>query len=86
MNQTSNGLDVAGITVVLATGGTIAGRSARADELGQPRYCILPNAVLFDIAARQPMTEAELGAIKGIGPHKIETWGVEILQIVGQAR
>lgn len=32
MNQTSKGLDVAGITVVLATGGTIAGRSARADD------------------------------------------------------
>ena len=33
MNQSSKGLAAPGITVVLATGGTIAGRSARSDDL-----------------------------------------------------
>ena len=57
-------------------------RSIEADRLGMPRYIIFPDTVLYDLAAYQPMTHAELEAIKGIGPHKIERWGDQLLQLL----
>ncbi|HEY1011253.1 MAG TPA: HRDC domain-containing protein, partial [Herpetosiphonaceae bacterium] len=58
-------------------------RSKLADELQQPAFFVLSNSVLFDIATRQPMTLAELAAIKGIGTRKLEAWGEDLLRIIG---
>ena len=40
------------------------------------------NAVLDEIVRRRPMTEADLGAGPGIGPHRLATLGSEILALV----
>lgn len=61
-----------------------AWRAEQASQLNVPRYAIFADAVLFDIAAHQPMTRTELGAIKGIGTQKLEQWGEAILALVAE--
>jgi DNA topoisomerase-3 len=47
-----------------------------------PAFRIFTDLTLLDIAARKPRTEAELAAIGGIGPSRVERYGARILQIV----
>ena len=47
-----------------------------------PAFRILTDLTLLDIAARKPRTEAELAAIGGIGPSRMERYGARILEIV----
>jgi DNA helicase-2/ATP-dependent DNA helicase PcrA len=50
---------------------------ARADEV--PAYVVFNDRTLAELAARTPRTLAELSRIPGIGPAKLERYGVELL-------
>ena len=50
---------------------------ARAD--GVPPYVVFHDRTLVEIAERQPRTEAELAAVSGVGPAKLERYGSEVL-------
>jgi DNA helicase-2/ATP-dependent DNA helicase PcrA len=50
---------------------------ARADEV--PAYVVFNDRTLAELAARTPCTIAELAAVPGIGPAKIERYGPELL-------
>jgi DNA helicase II / ATP-dependent DNA helicase PcrA len=50
---------------------------ARADEV--PAYVVFNDRTLAELAARTPRTLAELSAIPGIGPAKLERYGSELL-------
>jgi ATP-dependent DNA helicase RecQ len=59
-------------------------RAEIADEAGVPRYCILGNDTLEELARCRPATHDELLAVKGIGPVKMERYGRTLLEIVGE--
>ncbi len=50
---------------------------ARADEV--PAYVVFNDRTLAELAARTPRTIAELAAVPGIGPAKLERYGAELL-------
>jgi DNA helicase-2/ATP-dependent DNA helicase PcrA len=50
---------------------------ARADEI--PAYVIFHNSTLEEIAGRRPQSLAELAAVPGVGPTKLERYGEEVL-------
>ena len=51
---------------------------ARADEV--PAYVVFNDRTLAELAARGPRTLAELAAVPGIGPAKLERYGRELLE------
>ena len=53
---------------------------ARDDEV--PAFVVLHDRTLNEIAARLPTTNEELLAISGIGPAKVERYGVELLAVI----
>jgi len=57
-----------------------AWRMQRAE--GKPAYTVAPNATLFEIVRRQPRSEAELLAIKGIGPSFIDKHAESLLELL----
>ncbi len=61
-----------------------AWRLERSRELKQPAFVVFTDATLTAIAEAQPTTEAELVAIPGVGPRKLEAYGAEVLALVGQ--
>jgi superfamily II DNA helicase RecQ len=50
---------------------------ARADEV--PAFVVFSDRTLAELAARTPRTIAELAAVPGIGPAKLERYGPELL-------
>jgi len=54
-------------------------RDRKSAEIGQPRYCVLQNKTLAEIASRDPKTVEELQTIYGIGEGKAQKYGAEIL-------
>ncbi|HEY1565077.1 MAG TPA: ATP-dependent DNA helicase UvrD2 [Gaiellaceae bacterium] len=50
---------------------------ARADEV--PAYVVFSDRTLAELASRTPRTIAELAAVPGIGPAKLERYGAELL-------
>jgi DNA helicase-2/ATP-dependent DNA helicase PcrA len=54
---------------------------ARAD--GVPAYVVFHDRTLAEIATRAPRTRAELAAIGGIGPAKLDRYAEEVLAVVG---
>jgi ATP-dependent DNA helicase RecQ len=50
---------------------------ARADEV--PAYVVFNDRTLAELVARTPRTLAELAAVPGIGPAKLERYGHELL-------
>src|SRR5205823_11752838 len=50
---------------------------SRADEV--PAYVVFNDRTLAGLASRTPRTLAELAAIPGIGPAKLERYGPELL-------
>ncbi|MEO5986968.1 MAG: ATP-dependent DNA helicase UvrD2 [Candidatus Limnocylindria bacterium] len=56
---------------------------ARAD--GVPAYIVADNKTLAGIAANRPTDEAGLLGVPGIGPRKAETYGDDILRVIGDA-
>ena len=55
---------------------------ARAEEV--PAYVIFHNTTLAEIAGRRPSSLAELAAVPGVGPAKLERYGDEVLAALGQ--
>ena len=58
-------------------------RRATADAL--PAYVVFHNTTLAEIAGRRPRDLAELGAVPGVGPAKLERYGEEVLAVLGAA-
>ena len=52
-------------------------RRAQADQV--PAYVVFHNSALEEIAARRPRSLAELAAVPGVGPAKLERYGEEVL-------
>ncbi len=61
-----------------------AWRRTKARGADVPAYVILNDQTLRAITKRQPTNKAELAAIPGIGPAKLERFGDEILQLLSQ--
>ncbi len=62
-----------------------AWRTRRAREDGVPAYVVLHDATLTELAARRPGSAAELAAVKGLGPTKIDRYGDELLDLLATA-
>jgi DNA helicase-2/ATP-dependent DNA helicase PcrA len=54
-------------------------RLARAREEEVPAYVVFNDRTLAELVARTPQTLAELAAVPGIGPAKLERYGAELL-------
>ena len=59
-------------------------RLERSRERGVPPYVIFHDAVLREIARRQPTTSGELAGISGIGTAKLESYGDELLRLMNE--
>jgi ATP-dependent DNA helicase RecQ len=57
-------------------------RYQKAQSLGVPAFWVLHNRVLEAIARRRPQTLGQLQAVRGIGAHKLEQFGQEIIHVV----
>lgn len=57
-------------------------RSGRAREQNLPIYFIATNKELISVAKYKPAKKEELLDIKGFGKHKIENYGMEIIDIL----
>ena len=58
-------------------------RKERAKKRGVESDVILPRTALWDLARRPPRTHAELADIADFGPWRRETYGTEILALLG---
>jgi DNA helicase II / ATP-dependent DNA helicase PcrA len=56
---------------------------AKADDV--PAYVVFHNSTLAEIAERQPRTLAELARVPGVGPAKLERYGVDLLAALATA-
>ena len=56
---------------------------ARADDV--PAYVVFHNSTLEEIASRKPRSLAELGAVPGVGPSKLERYGEDVLAALAAA-
>ena len=59
-------------------------RRKRAQTDDVPAYVVFHDRTLAEIADRKPEDRADLAAISGVGPAKLERYADEILEIVGQ--
>jgi DNA helicase-2/ATP-dependent DNA helicase PcrA len=59
-------------------------RRKRAQADGVPAYVVFHDRTLAEIAERECKDRADLAAIPGVGPAKLERYADEILEIVGQ--
>lgn len=59
-----------------------AWRKEIARQDGAVSYVVLPNATLAEIAAQRPATMEALGAIKGMGPKRLDRYGPAILALL----
>jgi superfamily II DNA helicase RecQ len=59
-------------------------RRKRANADGVPAYVVFHDRTLAEIADRKPRDPADLAAISGVGPAKLERYAEEILEIVGR--
>ena len=50
-----------------------------------PAFHVFHNSTLEEIAARCPRSLAELAAVSGVGPAKLERYGEEVLAALGAA-
>jgi ATP-dependent DNA helicase RecQ len=62
-----------------------AWRRTRSRTDGVPAYVVLHDATLHELAASRPGTMAELGAVRGLGPAKLERYGPELLEVLAHA-
>ncbi|MCW4385460.1 DNA helicase RecQ [Salinibacterium sp. SYSU T00001] len=58
-------------------------RAAQAREQGVPAYVVFGDATLRAIATARPSTLGELAGISGVGQKKLDTYGEQVLAIVG---
>ncbi|MGI8747402.1 MAG: HRDC domain-containing protein [Deinococcus sp.] len=57
-------------------------RNAEAKRQKVSRFIIASNATLAEIARRVPYTEADLRAVKGMGPERLRKYGEKLLEVV----
>jgi len=57
-------------------------RRRLAQHRGVPAYVIFNDATLLEMASVRPMTEADLLAISGVGPKKLERYGTAFLEVL----
>ena len=60
-------------------------RKKLADERGVPAYVVFSDRTLKEMAARRPSTDAELLAVNGVGPQKLERYGSAFLAEIAGA-
>ena len=60
-------------------------RKRLADAEGVPAYIVFSDAVLRQMAASVPRTRAEMRAISGVGPVKLERYAAAFLEILREA-
>lgn len=68
----------------LLTASLKAWRKAKAEEKGLPAYVVLPQKSLEAIVDYCPRTLMALSTLYGMGAHRVENYGEEILQIVAE--
>ena len=61
-------------------------RLERSRSEAVPAYVVASNATLDAIAEAAPTSMVDLGRVPGIGPAKLERYGRDILDLIGQAR
>ena len=61
-------------------------RRERARRSGAPAYTVFTDATLEAIAERDPRSPSELLAVPGVGPAKVESYGHEVLELLGSHR
>ena len=59
-------------------------RLARARVEEVPAYVVFNDRTLAELVAREPRTLAELAAVPGIGPAKLERYGADLLDQIGR--
>ena len=59
-------------------------RRDRSKADGVPPYVVSADAVLIALSTRRPSSRAELLAIPGIGPAKLESYGTELLALIAE--
>ena len=59
-----------------------AWRLAHAEADAKPAFTVLVDASLAEIASKRPSTLGQLSTVKGVGPSKLDRYGIEILEIV----
>ena len=57
-------------------------RTAQSKAQGRPPYVIFHDSTLAEMAARQPQTTEELSTISGVGAHKLEAYGTDLLTLM----
>jgi len=60
-------------------------RLEAARDNGVAAFVVFPNRTLEEIARRRPRSEAELLAVRGVGPSKLARYGGDVLAIVASA-
>jgi ATP-dependent DNA helicase RecQ len=60
-------------------------RKVLADERGMPAYIVFSDATLVEMAARRPASPAELLAVSGVGPKKLELYGARFLELIASS-
>lgn len=63
-----------------------AWRRETARARGVSAYVVLPNATLLALAKENPTSIRELFAIPGMGPKRVEDYGLAILRVLRGAR
>ena len=58
-------------------------RKTLAEERAMPAYIVFSDATLVQMATRRPRTQADLLAIPGVGPKKLELYGAAFLALLG---
>ncbi len=59
-------------------------RATTAKEHGVPAYIVFTDATLVELARECPTDNAALSRISGVGAHKLERYGVELLALLGE--
>ncbi|HEX2345907.1 MAG TPA: ATP-dependent DNA helicase RecQ [Gaiellaceae bacterium] len=57
-------------------------RQRRSHADGVPAYVVLHDTTVWDLASAKPQTHADLAAVKGFGPVKIDRYGDEVLALI----
>lgn len=57
-------------------------RTGTAREGGVPAFTVFADATLRDVANAKPRTLRQFGALRGVGPYKLDKYGTQVLRIV----
>ena len=60
-------------------------RQRRSHADGVPAYVVLHDTTVRELASAKPQTHADLAAVKGFGPVKIDRYGDEVLALIASA-